>query len=414
MLKKIAHFQVNHPYITLLVILSITLVMQGGVSSVRTVASLEKMMPTDVEEIEAFNRLRDNNMGKDIIAVIIELDRNSSIKGNNDIRNYEVYDYIKGVSKDLYKEPDVNKIHSFAPFIPENTTKNDYLNKIRMMEEKTSQFISNDYTTTMILITTDISADDSRMNSLASKVKKIVDDHGKPSSTKIKLTGTPIVQQKLGELIGKDRKNTKNISTLLVFIITAILFGTLTSALVPIIVVTISITWLYGIMGYFNLPISTLAGGVAAMVIGIGIDYSIHLMNKFKNERKKNLSIKDAIESALQNTGNALTGAAFATIIAFLAFLFGKMPEMNRFGLLMAIGVGSAFILSMFGLPALLIIEEKIIHKIRKGISFGVEGEYHLYGKDEIHPDDCIEEYPSKNELESLKKDYKIVRRKKK
>lgn len=415
-LKKVAHFQVSHPFLVLAIIIAITVIMQGSVSSVRTVASFEQMMPTDVSEIKAFNTLRDNGLGQDIIAIIIEVDRNSVVSGIEDVRNIEVYNYLTDLTNTLKQEPDVLTAYAYSDFIPQGITEDMYYSYINSEELKpyTSQFINEDYSTTMILITTDVSADDSRMNFLATKVKEIIDDFGKPKGMNIRLTGTPIVQQKLGELIAKDRTNTQNISTLLVFIITMILFGTFTSALVPIIIVTISVTWLYGLMGYFDLPISTLAGGVAAMVIGIGIDYAIHLMNKFKNERQKGMSVKKAVETAVQNTGTALTGAAIATIVAFLAFLFGSMPEMNRFGLLMAMGVGSSFILSIFGLPALLILEEKLIHKIRKKVHFGVEGEYKLYEKGEIHPEDHEEVDVKLDELKSIRKKYKIVRRKKK
>ena len=255
------------------------------------------------------------------------------------------------------------------------------------MQAQLAEFINGDYDTTLVLATTDVAADDARMGALATQVKTYMDSLGTPAGVSIRLTGTPIIQQKLGELIGKDRKNTQWISAALVFLITMILFGTFSSALVPIIIVTLSVNWLYGIMGYAGLPISTLAGGVAAMVIGIGIDYAIHLMNKFKTERKEGKAIPEAIESAVTETGTALTGAAIATILAFLAFLFGAMPEMNRFGMLMAIGVSAAFILSIFGLPALLIIEERIIHRVRKRLRFGVEGEYVLYENNEVHPD---------------------------
>jgi uncharacterized membrane protein YdfJ with MMPL/SSD domain len=167
-------------------------------------------------------------------------------------------------------------------------------------------------------------------------------------------------------------------------------------------------------MGYTNLPISTLAGGVAAMVIGIGIDYAIHLMNKFKYERKKGLSIKASIEEAVVDSGAAIMGAAFSTIFAFLAFLLGAMPEMGRFGLLMSIGVFYSFIITIFGLPAMLILEERVIHLIRKNLRFGVEGEYHLYEQGELCPDKMEEVELSDEEIKkSVKKNFKVMRKKK-
>jgi hypothetical protein len=246
------------------------------------------------------------------------------------------------------------------------------------LEHDLHNYINQDYSTTIILATTDVSADDPRMSLLSSQIRDLVERSGHPPGVKISYTGTPIIQQQLGELIAQDRQNTQWISTLLVFIITLITFGTLTSAFIPIIVVTISVNWLYGTMGYTNLPISTLAGGVAAMVIGIGIDFAIHIMNKFKYERKKGYTIRHAGEMAIVDTGTALTATSITTIAAFLAFLSGQMPEMGRFGILMAIGIAYSLTFSLFGLPSLLILEEKLICWIRDKIHFGIEGEYHL------------------------------------
>jgi predicted RND superfamily exporter protein len=95
------------------------------------------------------------------------------------------------------------------------------------------------------------------------------------------------------------------------------------------------------------------------MVVGIGIDYAIHLMNKYRFERDNGHDKTTAMEVALTETGSALTTTALTTISAFLAFLVGVMPEMGRFGILMAIGIAYSLFYTLFGLPAFLIIEER-------------------------------------------------------
>ena len=107
-------------------------------------------------------------------------------------------------------------------------------------------------------------------------------------------------------------------------------------------------------------------------------------MNKFKYERKAGMTIKHAVEMAVVETGTALTATSFTTISAFLAFLVGQMPEMGRFGILMAIGITYSLIFSLFGLPALLVLEEKLIYYLRGRMKFGVEGEFHLRTDKEI------------------------------
>ncbi len=383
-LRSIAHIQVKHPFLTLAFIIAVTIVLLGGVAQVKTVASLEKMMPTNIEEIKAFNTLRDQHLGQDMLGVVVGINPDSTIIVRGDILDYEYYSYVKSLKTTIAQEDSILSVNTFTDVIDgaaqrQGITVNEqnYAMIVNnpQVRDQLSMFVNHDNTNTVLMISTDVSANDARMNLLATKIKQDIDSVGKPRGTIIQITGTPVIQQKLGEVIEHDRGLTEKLSALFVFVIVAIIFGSIIAALVPMVSILLSIVWLYGMMGYLHLPISTLAGGVAAMVIGIGVDYSIHLRNKFEYERKKGESLEYSVEETMANTGYVLTIVTIVTAIAFLTFTLGQMPEMGRFGLLMAMGVTLAFILSVVGLPALFIIEEKIIYWAKDRMKFGIEGE---------------------------------------
>lgn len=378
LLRAIARFQVNNSVLSLAAIIAITIFLLGGISQVRTVASLEKMMPSDVEEIKAFNDLRDNNLGQDMLAVLVEVDSNSAIPAATDILDYSYYTYVKHVAKTLSMEDAIISAYAFSDVVDFYASKKginvidgksyELLLSDPLVKQALTRFTNDERTNTIILLSTDISASDARMDLLSSSIKHTLASLGTPQSTTLSLTGTPIIQQKLGEIIEHDRKLTERISALFVFLLVGIVFGSLAAAIVPMVTIILSIIWLYGLMGYFGLPISTLAGGVAAMVIGIGVDYSIHLRNKFEYEIKKGETLEYAVEETMANTGYVLTTVTIVTAIAFLTFLLGKMPEMGRFGLLMGMGVSLAFLLSVIGLPALFIFEKKVVPLVKATI----------------------------------------------
>jgi len=383
-LRTIAHIQVKHPFLTMAAIIAITILLIGGVTQVKTVASLEKMMPTDIDEIKAFNTLRDQGLGQDMLAIVIEMDSDATTTPEGDITSFEYYTAVKQLKETVASEDAVIGAYAFTDIIDGAARRQgiaiDERNYAAFLhhpavESQLESFVDHDRTNTIIMISTDVSADDHRMNLLADKLKEDIAGAGRPPATKISITGTPVIQQKLGEVIEHDRALTEKLSALFVFILVAIVFGSIIAAFVPMASILLSIIWLYGMMGYLELPISTLAGGVAAMVIGIGVDFSIHLRNKFEYERKKGETLEYAVEETMANTGYVLTIVTIVTAIAFLTFLLGDMPEMGRFGLLMAMGVTLAFILSVVGLPALFIIEEKIIYFIKGRMRFGVEKE---------------------------------------
>ena len=367
--RKIARFQTLHPYFIILVLAVLTISISTGIPNVKTVASLEKMMPEDMEEIKYFNVLRDNFLGKDMIGIVIDADMESqNEQGIFDIRDKRVLEYIESLKEQISEEDDV--IETFAVTDVLRKVNNnklpdeqafDSLLKNKETANLLRNYITDDFSTTYIIVNTDVGRDDRRLNNLAEAIKEDIEDAGRPPGIIIRLAGVPLIQQELSKMIKSSMLNSLWSSILLVFLITFLLYRSFVSSLLPLIVVLISVTWLYGTMGYFNLGISTLAGGVAAIVIGVGIDYAIHLMNRYKYERKQGKKIEEAVEEAVVSTGTALIATAGTTLAAFFAFLFGAMPEMGRFGTLMIIGISYSLVFTIMGLPAMLVAEEKIV-----------------------------------------------------
>ena len=112
-LKRIAYLQTHNPFTTILIIIALTVFIIGGVPYVKTVASLEKMMPEDMEEIKYFNVLRDNFLGKDMIGIVIDVDRESqNEKGIFSMKDKRVLEYIESLKEQISQEDDV--IEAFA------------------------------------------------------------------------------------------------------------------------------------------------------------------------------------------------------------------------------------------------------------------------------------------------------------
>ena len=301
-LKRIAHFQTHNPYTTILVILAFSVLIIGGIPYVKTVASLEKMMPEDMDEIKYFNVLRDNFFGKDMIGIIIDVDMESQNEnGVFSIKDKRVLEYIESLKEQIAKEDSV--IESFAVTdVLRKVNSNklpdeeefDLLLKNKENAGLIKNYINDDFSTTYIIVNTDVGRDDVRLSSLAEAIEKGIEDAGRPPGVSIRLAGVPLIQQEMSRMIKSSMLNSLWSSVLLVFLITFLLYRSLVSSLLPLITVFVSVVWLYGTMGYFGLGISTLAGGVAAIVIGVGIDYAIHLMNRYRYERRHGKKIAPA------------------------------------------------------------------------------------------------------------------------
>ena len=345
-LETLTNIQEEHALEVLVFFIFLTLAMVPGMGRVDTIVALENMMPSDSTPVKGFNDMRAEGIGKDSIAV--QVIAANTEDGVQDIESNTSKEYIRYLSSEISDIKGVTAVYS-------------PLNQEGLVDEsrRTGVIIAYSY----------VGDSGPEMERIFNEIRE-KSEYNKPEGIETQISGVPAVQQRLSGMVERDKNVTTAISLLLVFLITFTLFqGSLTSSIMPLIVVGLSVVWLYGTMGYLGIPLSTLAGSVAALVIGIGIDYSVHIMNTYRFHRRDN-TIEEALSEAVGETGVAIIATSVTTISAFLAFLSGKMPEMHRFGLIMSIGIGYALLFSFFLLPSIFVLEEKLMVKIHESVKW--------------------------------------------
>lgn len=118
-------------------------------------------------------------------------------------------------------------------------------------------------------------------------------------------------------------------------------------------VVGLSGVWAFGLLGFVGVPVNFLMAAVFPLLMGIGDDYAIHLLHRYEEERCKKQTGPQAIRTALGRTGRAITLTTATTVVGFTALFFAPSPPIRWFGLLSAVSVLSAFIITVTLIPAL-------------------------------------------------------------
>ncbi len=142
------------------------------------------------------------------------------------------------------------------------------------------------------------------------------------------------------------------------FIVLLITFRSIRYALVTVIPIGLVVSWLYGIMFIGGYSLNLVTATIGAISIGVGIDFSIHITQRFREEIRKN-SYDIALQKTLNGTGIALLGSALSSIVGFSIMGFAPMPMFSSFGQITAIMIFLALISSVFVLPSLLVIVSK-------------------------------------------------------
>lgn len=117
--------------------------------------------------------------------------------------------------------------------------------------------------------------------------------------------------------------------------------------------VTLAVAWLFGTMYALGLPLNEVTGLIATFTIALGVDYTIHVAERFHAELE-DAPAEQAVVRTLQGTGGALFGSALTTGGAFALLLLAVFPPLQLFGAMMALTMLYAFVASVVVLPALL------------------------------------------------------------
>lgn len=103
----------------------------------------------------------------------------------------------------------------------------------------------------------------------------------------------------------------------------------------------------------------------AILQLGVTMDYSVFLIDRFEEEKPKYADKRDAMVSAIQGAFLSLSGSSLTTIFGFLALCFMDLSLGKDIGLVMAKGVVFGVLTVTIVLPALVLQCDKIIHKYR-------------------------------------------------
>ena len=123
--------------------------------------------------------------------------------------------------------------------------------------------------------------------------------------------------------------------------------------LVPIL---LTITALAATMRYLDIPFNVLTGTTLSIGIGLGIDYSAHLVHRFSEEYRGSVGLYEALAVSVRGTGGALAGSMVTTTSGTGVLVLAVIPILGQFGLLIALSVLYSFVASVLALPTTIVI----------------------------------------------------------
>ena len=116
----------------------------------------------------------------------------------------------------------------------------------------------------------------------------------------------------------------------------------------PIVLVLI---WVLGTMALLGIPYTLITSIITALSIGIGVDYTIHMIHRYREEFSHSRNPEKAAIRTLATTGSALLGSALTTALGLGVLVASPLAASQQFGITAAITIGYSLIVSILVVP---------------------------------------------------------------
>ncbi len=127
-------------------------------------------------------------------------------------------------------------------------------------------------------------------------------------------------------------------------------------ALISMIPILLVVAWIYGFMYLVGYKINLITATIAAIAIGVGVDYSTHFTVRFIEEFEHEPSRFPALRRTGEGTGGALAISAATSMTGFMVMATAPMPMFVTFGVLTAVMIAFSLLVSLLVLPSLLLL----------------------------------------------------------
>ena len=178
--------------------------------------------------------------------------------------------------------------------------------------------------------------------------------------------GVAVVGHAITKKISDDLKIAEAISIPLTFILLAFVFGALAASAMPLIVGVSAIVGAFFILYLISLftAVSVYSLNLTTgMGLGLGIDYALLMVNRFREELKKGKSVDESVITTMATAGKTVFYSGLTVLVTMVSLTFFPLPFLKSFGYAGVSVVALAVVGAIFGLPPILAMMGKRINK---------------------------------------------------
>lgn len=359
-LKKLADIQMKHKKKLAVFAIIFTIVMGIGLKDLYINSDIRKELPQELPIFALNDRVSDKFGGNDIAIIVAQIDNsvdlNSAVR---DIRDPGVIQSLIFLDKELQGEDIITSIGSPASFFRGASMITPQDIEKTLNAPGADVFFSRDYSLTVMYVSADVGSSEEKIQSFNRIIQKYVDNTPKPPGVKFTVTGAPVLRIAIFDLLKRDAVVTLTVAAIIILLLLFVMQRSYTHGLLIFIPLSLGLIWTMGTLGWLGIPLAVSTVGLSSMILGLGVEYGVFVVSRYKEERNKNMGQLDSLKTTVHGIGTAIIGSGLTTIVGFGVLSFATVPMIQHLGQTLALGIAFCLLAALFVNPVFILLEEE-------------------------------------------------------
>ncbi len=191
-------------------------------------------------------------------------------------------------------------------------------------------------------------------NDLLNKIREDVNQNLIADGESLRLSGISVLYNNVLQSLYRSQILTLGTVFICILIMLLILFRNLTLAIIGTLPNIFTALFILGAMGLLNIPLDIMTITIAAITIGIGVDYAIHYIHRFKKEINNNPDYYEAIKTVQTTVGKALYYTSVTITLGFIILVSSSFKPSIYFGLFTSVAMIVSLLATFSIIPLLM------------------------------------------------------------
>ncbi len=253
--------------------------------------------------------------------------------------SFSIADYIKRMNKVMNADEE-----AFNVIPDENDLIAQYLLLYEMSGDPENLWKVIDYDYKKANITFQLKSDNSKELNKAIEAIEVFRKPFEEKGISINYAGSGYKALVFTGLILTGQIKSLILSVIIIILLLSLMFKKLSIGLIGSIPVVLTAIISFGLMGLLNIPLSTTTALISSIAIGIGIDYAVHFIDRYRINALETGDKLATIRETMHHSGRAIAFNAVVVIVGFLVLLFSVFPPNRSLGALVSLNMFISFL----------------------------------------------------------------------